>query len=230
MTTFIQNDNLQSLAVIQRPHELLNKTKINTHPFISSVTTNLNPIGLPPIVNRQKIKKIKKESKISKKNKRVIENLEKLKKIEKETEVEEKQQESEKFNKIKERRNIINDEINRLRAKNDKAHEKINNEENIHDLIEQVEQNKEEKDLLYFMEGLNFEKYLKDLEIREALKLIKLKVEEDNNTNDKDIGKNNEENIDLQKSQTIVTLPPINTSNKEVNIIPVVHNKDWNVR
>jgi len=84
---------------------------------------------------------------------------------------------------------------------------------------------KELDDLLNFAQNLDYEKYIKDLEIREALGIIKNKIE--NKIEDQNIDNNGEEIKELENKKNEkeeLTLPPINNHNSK----PLEHENDWN--
>ena len=93
---------------------------------------------------------------------------------------------------------------------------------------QEAENLEEEKidELLKFAENLDYEKYMKDLEIREALNMIKYKVEEkDNDQNENQ--ENNEEVKEEKKEEAVkeeesLKLPLINSSK------PLEHDQEWN--
>lgn len=58
----------------------------------------------------------------------------------------------------------------------------------------------QEKDLTDFIKSLDFEKYMNDIKIREALRLIKLKVESENNHSDQDQSDMREETYKYNES------------------------------
>ncbi len=91
-----------------------------------------------------------------------------------------------------------------------------------------------DENLLKFMENLDYDKYVKNLEVREALYLLKNKVEKekdkenDENKNENEDAANNNNNEDQNNSQKLVedlqtpNLPPIENKNL------IIHDKDWN--
>lgn len=109
--------------------------------------------------------------------------------------------------------------------------------------LDNIEQ-KEADDLLEFAKSLDFEKYLKDLEIREALNLIKLKVDEDkrlqlennqcpteeekgNNSKLDEQAKLDDNNQEKSKSKNELILPQIENNNIKADINE--NTKDWGV-
>jgi len=89
---------------------------------------------------------------------------------------------------------------------------------------EEAEHLSEEKidDLLKFAENIDYEKHIQDIEIREALNLIKYKVE--NNDDQKPENENNqvEEKKEKEKQEDSVILPIISGSK------PLEHDQEWN--
>lgn len=264
------------------------------HPFISTVTTNLNPVGLPPIRNpftgEEKVP-LKKESNTQKKNKKVIKKIEKLKKLEKmveekdflldeikkskvydtflkkDKEIKEIRKElygiEERDFEVKESSYKVNEPYNMTQGLNvpikndnkDNGNYDITNKQeresqdsqylkmnpkyhNIKERLEKI-QEKEVDDLVDFAKNLDFDKYLKDLEIREALNLIKIQTDQeeppqipisnDKNEENKNIEQqNHEENITNKDGQKDIKLPDIysyTVPDKPENHDE--HNKDW---
>lgn len=101
---------------------------------------------------------------------------------------------------------------------------------------EKEKETDEINELLDFAHNLDFDKYMKDLEIREALRLIKNKVEEEKPAEEvEQIENEDNENIENQKAEAPLILPRIE-NNKEKNnqtehspYRTVEHDKQWNV-
>jgi len=85
----------------------------------------------------------------------------------------------------------------------------------------------EDENLINFMENLDYDKYVKNQEIREALFLLKNKVDKEKVENPEENGKENleEENKDNNFAEkieeTLVNLPPIDSK------VGQLHDKDW---
>jgi len=102
-----------------------------------------------------------------------------------------------------------------------------------------TENNEEVQKLLDFMNNLDFEKYLKDLHIREALHLIKNKIEKQNELEElqkasSDVVKTNDEIINNKVFQTLdedtVKTPSLNgnfENNSKLSLPVLVHEKLW---
>ena len=255
--------------MINRPQESLNK-RLFMAPFISTVTTDLNPVGLPPIKSNftdskeeQKLKK--EESWAQKKNKGIISNIQKLKKIQKQVIEENNEKDELKRKKVKETLLKKNNEIEEIRkelynidskplnlnpdSKFKEKEEAKDNDIKFHPKYEQFKNRLEEvgsrevDELVDFAKNLDFDKYLKDLEFKEAMNLIKIKaeeeakeeennkenaLEEDNNINE--IENHTEKENEKEKTELILPLinpPTTNIKNKEENIL--VHDREWNV-
>lgn len=90
-----------------------------------------------------------------------------------------------------------------------------------------------DENLINFMENLNFDKYLKNQEVREALFLLKNKVEKEKENNpeenkqqnyfNEEKEEENEENIS-QKNEENLNLPHIDPKG---SLIGVIHEKGW---
>ena len=84
------------------------------------------------------------------------------------------------------------------------------------------------------MENLDYDKYVKNLDVREALYLLKNKVEKENEKDDPqnnfDINKNNlEENKQEENSEKL--LEDLKSSNlPPIDVKSLIHDKDWNER
>lgn len=113
---------MQGITVLDRPHESANNEKFTRFlPFVSTVTTNLNPIGLPPIKkefflsNNIEGRRIIKENPIHKRNRRIIKKLEKLNQMEKKIEDEELQKQLKKKTQVRNIASRANKEIEEMR-------------------------------------------------------------------------------------------------------------------
>lgn len=115
------------MTISKRPYEVNNAfDKYRFSPFVSTVTTNLNPIGLPPVrrdYNLEVEKKIKPESILFSKNRSILKKIEKLKKLEKEVYIENLRKTQQKTDKLREISLRKNKEILKIRKDN----EKLNN-------------------------------------------------------------------------------------------------------
>lgn len=247
MNHFLQNDNMQGMAILQRPHEEAeNSKKSKVSPFISSVTTDLNPVGLPPIRHQFGVIKKKNESSVAIKNKRIIRNIQILKKLEKETNQEEAEMDSTKYNKIKEISLKKNQEIDKIRqetygytSSTNKFNEEAKTNPRANWAKKEEDQEENIEDLISFAEKLDFEKYLKDLEIREALRLIKNRVEDYSPEKGENLPKDAEVFQEDKGTACVTVLPPIDNKviinaqeneQMQVQFKEADHNKDWNVR
>lgn len=310
---------MQGITVLDRPHESAQSDKFTRfHPFVSTVTTNLNPIGLPPIKkeflssNNIDGKRILKENPIYKRNRRIIKKLEKLNQMEKKIEDEELKKQLKKKTQVRNIATKANKEIEEMRknlysssdlneinfAENNFTKEKdesllkkkncclkINNNNNsgkfklvsntknniennvkdeqnlnlenvnnkndikdnpkykyIKDKLEKANE-REIDELVYFAQNLDYNKYIKELETREALNLVKIKFDEENakkeneqlennidinnsNTENKEQEKKADENEEENKDKNNLVLPPIESKEtKEAE-----HIRDWGVR
>ncbi len=113
---------MQGITVLDRPHEIATNDKYTRFlPFVSTVTTNLNPLGLPPIKkeffssNIIEGKRVVKENPIHKRNRRIIKKLEKLNQIEKQIEDEELKKQLKKKTQVRNFASRINKEIEDVR-------------------------------------------------------------------------------------------------------------------
>lgn len=234
------------------------------------MTTDLNPIGLPPINNRELYscstnglnKNNFKESLIERKNKNLIKKIQRLKKVEKALDEEEHIKELNKKSNAQKNLSKTNKDIEEIRkelynisSKNDKD-KIVNNSSNedtqnsiiklnpkYHNFKEKLEeaQEKDLNELVSFAQNLDYDKYLKDLEIREALNLIKIRVDEDKQKEDEENNLILSENINEENNNPLLQeeliLPSIiknqedNEKNKESNlqIEEINHDRNWNV-
>lgn len=116
--------DLQGMTISKRPYEVNNAfDKYRFAPFVSTVTTNLNPIGLPPIrrdYNLEVEKKIKPESILFSKNRSILKKIEKLKKLEKEVYIENLRKTQQKTEKLRETSLRKNKELLKLKQEIDK--------------------------------------------------------------------------------------------------------------
>lgn len=100
------------------------------------------------------------------------------------------------------------------------------------DKLEKDENEHEINNLLNFVNNLDYEKYSKDLEIREALYLIKNKVEKDRMNEEESKLPENQDNIiyEENKNYESATIPPIPQQNQNGNNFTqdaIIHDKDW---
>jgi len=97
---------------------------------------------------------------------------------------------------------------------------------------------KELDDLLNFAKTLDFQKYIKNVEIREAMYLIKNKVEntelavnKQNSANDanleNEIPNNNYINNSDKEKKEVRNLEEAPEKNRFINFAPVIHDKEW---
>lgn len=127
------------------------------------------------------------------------------------------------------------DQSNIASKDNDKNFILNNGSPDVNINLDEEENEDEVKNLLKFVNNLDYEKYLKDLEIREALYLIKNKVEKEGplETNDNLNNKESEENNQLIGSQFTNQEGEMgnNNENKKVNFqfapSVVSHDKEW---
>lgn len=100
------------------------------------------------------------------------------------------------------------------------------------DKLEKDENEHEINNLLNFVNNLDYEKYSKDLEIREALYLIKNKVEKDRINEEECKLPENQDNINYEENKNYesATIPPIPQQNQNGYNFPQdanMHDKDW---
>jgi hypothetical protein len=103
----------------------------------------------------------------------------------------------------------------------------IKKEENKNDPLAEDGDNDETEDLLNFVSNLDYEKYVKDLEIKEALYLIKNKVEKDEEIKHEE---NPKENDGLKNEQENENENKENDKGENKNTVyynPVIHEKEW---
>lgn len=177
--------------------------------------------------------------------------IQKIKKIKKEICDEDNKKTDEKYNMVKINARKANKEIEQIRSemyyglqsnlKDIKLHPKYYN---IKKKVDEVN-NKEIDDLVDFAKGLDFEKYMKDLQIREAMNLIKIKINEEKkeeellDENLKDGEKNENEIIDydennseyreylqLRKDANIEGLEKIEDEKSNDVILPKINNNN----
>lgn len=91
----------------------------------------------------------------------------------------------------------------------------------------------EDENLIKFMENLDYDKYVKNMEVREALFLLKNKVEKEKDVEDRLEDKNNENNPDkLVEELQDATDKAIPSASNNLPIIEAkqqaIHDKDWN--
>jgi len=112
----------------------------------------------------------------------------------------------------------------------------IENRKNQQQLLLDGSDEENDENLLKFMENLDYDKYVKNLEVREALYLLKNKVEKEKEKNepnektddpDKANNGNNEKDENIaeklaEELQASSSLPPIENKNS------IIHDKDWN--
>lgn len=209
MTTYISNDNLNSIAFIKRPHENQslkknnyqfsnesqitnnNQNQLNSQyksPFISTIPPRLTPIGQSSS-SYKKFMRVKNRNQVEENNKNIIKHIEKVRNriIQRE-----KQEEIKVLNQlynIKTKRNQVNDEIEKQRkTKNEfignlskrlrRGNEECNKEKLPLEKKDQIlVDNDNDENLINFGKQLDFDEYMKDLEIKEALKLIQAQIE-----------------------------------------------------
>lgn len=218
------------------------------------LTNDLNyPKKLKPIVNKSR-----KDSAIKsvddKKNNEIITELKpEVKEVEKETSDKQNDLIPEKGNDINSNNNPIS--INE-RNKNDEIEEKKEDEKDSKEtkdmkdilLDEDLDENENIDDVINYLNGLDYDKYCKDMQIREALTLLKSKMDKEQEEKEKEEEKNknkvviegveqneeqkedekdneNEKKIDEEKKDTLV-LPEINKKIPEQNPVEIVNEEE----
>jgi len=92
---------------------------------------------------------------------------------------------------------------------------------------------KEDEKLIEFAQNLDYDKYMKDMEVREALYLIKSKIEAgDENHDFKVEGREGEENKEGERAEEVVNrsveTDPVEKLKNELISKKVEHDNDWN--
>ena len=227
-------------------------------------------MGLPPIkkeyLKYNNVEKINKISYVNRINKKVLDDIKELRKIENKMFLEEldkhdRQITATKLNRKKINNYLYKEAIKKIKEDNDKKEILYNDNNNdyltkddmfkINSINKCININNEEHNnidkLVHFANNLDFDKYLKDLEIREAIKIIKSRVENENSENveNKTIENNTEDynNFNIRNDDNIKednynerledeenSINNNITNNNTNKITFINHDKDWNVR
>lgn len=168
-----------------------NQNELNSQyksPFISTIPPRLTPIGQSSSSYR-KYMIIKNRNQVDENNKNIIKHIEKVRNRIIQKEKQEEIKILNQFYNIKAKRNQVNDEIEKKRKSKiefnsnlskrlGRGNEDCNKERVLFAEKDQilVDNNNDEK-LINFGKQLDFDEYMKDLEIKEALKLIQAQIE-----------------------------------------------------
>ena len=211
--------------------EINNKEKEDNNTLSLKMKT---PQKLKPIINKATIN-AKRKMVDERKNDDIITSEEKVQEIKKNKE----------DNNISEQNNdnnICNENENKVENKENKEMEKKEDEEKdkIDPLLEDDLNEKENiDDVINYLNGLDYDKYCKDMEIREALTLLKNKIDKEKEEKDKEEEKNKnkvtiegvEQNGDNEKEEEEEEKKDINEDNKNKDdklILPEIKKVEQN--